>query len=415
MSHHPTITRWLSGCALLCSAAHATDGYFQNGYSTRSSGAGGVGIALPQDAVAGAYNPAATAWLHRRLDIGLSAFVPDRSATIHGNPLASGHYGGNGSHWFPIPEFGWSRPLPHTLSVGIAAYANGGMNTTYRHNPYAAFGSRGKAGVSLEQAFVRPTLAWQYAPGQALGIGLNFAWQHFEARGLGAFASASIAPDQLSNNGYHNSTGWGPSAGWLGRFGPFSLGLAWTARIHASRFKAYQGLFASHGSFDIPQRYGLGLAWQATRQLTLASDIQRIDYADVESIAQPIEALLAGRPLGSHDGPGFGWRSITSYKFGAIYQLSGPLKLRLGFSHAGNPVPTGQTFFNILAPAVAENHLSAGASWKVGHHGELSLAYTHAFSKHIRGRNSVPQPFGGGEADLQLGEDQLGLAYAYIY
>jgi len=38
--------------------ANATDGYFAHGYGVKSQGMGGVGIALPQDALAAAANPA---------------------------------------------------------------------------------------------------------------------------------------------------------------------------------------------------------------------------------------------------------------------------------------------------------------------------------------------------------------------
>jgi hypothetical protein len=41
--------------------ANATNGYFSHGYGAKSQGMAGVGIALPQDALAAATNPAGTA------------------------------------------------------------------------------------------------------------------------------------------------------------------------------------------------------------------------------------------------------------------------------------------------------------------------------------------------------------------
>ena len=76
-------------CALagLSQHAQATNGYFAHGYGIQSEGIAGVGIALPQDSLAAATNPAGTAFVGSRLDIGLNYFEPSRSARIEGNNL----------------------------------------------------------------------------------------------------------------------------------------------------------------------------------------------------------------------------------------------------------------------------------------------------------------------------------------
>jgi len=96
---HPTLTPprrhrlrtlFLAGM-VLCGApdtAQATDGYFLNGVGAK--GAGGVAIAQPEDALAIAANPASAIDIGHRLDIGAELFVPDRSATIHGNDVSLG-------------------------------------------------------------------------------------------------------------------------------------------------------------------------------------------------------------------------------------------------------------------------------------------------------------------------------------
>ena len=56
----------------------ATDGYFSHGYGVKSQGMGGVGIALPQDGLAAAANPAGTAFVGDRFDLGLVWFRPSR-------------------------------------------------------------------------------------------------------------------------------------------------------------------------------------------------------------------------------------------------------------------------------------------------------------------------------------------------
>ena len=57
--------------------AHATDGYFVNGMGAKAKGAGGVAIAMPDDAVAIAANPAAAVEVGNRLDVGCLLYTSD--------------------------------------------------------------------------------------------------------------------------------------------------------------------------------------------------------------------------------------------------------------------------------------------------------------------------------------------------
>ena len=166
---------------------------------------------------------------------------------------------------------------------------------------------------------------------------------------------------------------------------------------------------------DIPQNYGLGIAVRPNDALTVALDWQRILYSDIPSVGNPIDSLFAGVPLGASDGPGFGWRDVDALKLGVSYRLDQRWTLRGGLSHARQPIPASQTFFNTLAPGVVETHLTFGASWKAGAAGEISVSYLHAFRKNVEGSDSIPQAFGGGEVNLSLQEDSLGLAYSHSF
>lgn len=400
--------------ALIASqAAFATNGYFTHGVGVQSQGLAGAGIALPLDALASATNPAGIAYLGDRVDVGATLFNPDRGATIVGNGYgANGSYDGNGKDYFVLPEAGYVKQLSPQASLGIALYGNGGMNTDYRRNPFAAFGSTGSAGVNLTQAFLSPSFAWKPVEDHAFGVALVVAYQQFYARGLGAFASASIAPGNLSDRHTADSTGIGVRLGWTGRLTPnLTLGATWASKISGS-FDKYRGLFADAGNFDIPQNYGLGLAWQAAPGWKLAVDWQHIDYGGVRSIANPLSNLFLGNPLGSANGPGFGWKNVNVYKLGASFDVDAALTLRAGFSHTDEPFGADQTFFNILAPGVVQNHVTFGASRRFGR-GELSAFYARALRNTIDGANSIPASFGGGNANVRLSENLLGVAYGW--
>lgn len=404
-----------------CSQALATNGYFVHGYGIKAQGQAGVSIAQPQDALAAANNPAGTAWIGDRLDFGATLFAPDREAEIRGNGAgANGHYNGNAKNVFLLPEFGVSKQLSDQLGIGLAVYGNGGMNTDYRKNPYAAFGSTGSAGVDFAQVFVTPSLAYKFTERQSFGIGLNLVYQRFAAKGLGAFTRPGFSSDSdnLTDRGHDTSTGVGYRLGWQGELlDGLTLGLTWSSKIQARKFDRYAGLFANGGSFDVPENYGVGLSFKATPQLTLGADVQEIKYGHVRSVANDfdLQSVFAGNALGTDQGPGFGWRDITVYKFAASYALTPELTLRGGYSHSDQPIPGSQTFLNILAPGVIQDHLSLGLTWATSDTGELSLAYTHGFEKQVDGDGSIPAAFGGGEANLKMSQDIFGLSYGWKY
>ncbi|MDH4095166.1 MAG: outer membrane protein transport protein [Betaproteobacteria bacterium] len=399
-------------------AAFATTGYFAHGYGIKAKSMGGVGIALPQDALAPATNPAGIAFVGNRIDLGAEWFTPDRGASITGSgaPGANGTYDGNDTKSFLIPEFGYNRVINPNWTFGVAVYGNGGMNTDYKTNPFAAFGGTGSAGVDLMQLFVAPTVAWK-SGNHAIGVSLNLAYQRFKAEGIQGFAMFSASPGNVSNNGYDDSTGVGVRIGWTGQVSPtVTLGATYQSTTKMGEFDKYKGLFADQGDFDIPENYGLGIAWKATPALTLAADVLQINYSDVASVGNTADCLFMGAcQLGGSNGPGFGWQDTTVFKIGLAYEMKPGTTLRAGYVKLDQPIPASQTFFNILAPGVVEDHLTLGLTVATSKTGELTVMYMHAFEKEVNGSNSIPMAFGGGNANLRMSQDSLGVAYGWKY
>jgi long-chain fatty acid transport protein len=142
--------------------------------------------------------------------------------------------------------------------------------------------------------------------------------------------------------------------------------------------------------------------------------VQQIDYAKVASIGTTPDCLFAGLcQLGASNGPGFGWRNMTSYKLGVSYEVSNALTVRAGFATGRQPIPSQYTLLNTIFPAVPQDHLTLGATWNLGRT-ELTVGYMHAFRKKVNGSGSIPAvPFGGGEANLQMHQDAVGAAFGW--
>lgn len=400
--------------------ALATNGYFSDGYGIKAKGMAGVGIALPQDGIAAATNPAGMAFVGDRADIGIDWFKPMRGADISGTGGAccNGAFQGNDSNNFLIPEFGYNRMLSPQLALGVSVYGNGGMNTDYSQ-PNVLFngGTANHSGVDLSQLFIAPTIAYKVTPQHSLGVSLNFAYQSFAAKGLQGFANFSSNKAALTDVGHDSSTGWGARFGWTGQVSDtVTLGATYQTITRMGKFSKYAGLFADQGSFDIPANYGVGIAVKAAPAFTIAADVQKIDYSKISSVGNPsLALLLAGKALGSSGGPGFGWQDMTVYKLGIAYDYSPALTLRAGVSHGRQPIAAADAFINILAPGVIEDHVTFGVTWAASKTGELTVGYMHAFNNNVNAPGAIPAgaPFPGGNVNLRMYQNSFGIAYGW--
>ncbi len=395
--------------------AFATNGYFQHGYGVKAQGMAGVGIALPQDALAAATNPAGMAFVGDRVDLGVVWFRPMRGTDITGTAgsFSNGAFEGNNTNNFLIPDFGYNKMINPRLSLGVSVYGNGGMNTDYRAIPLFN-GAGNNVGVDLSQLFISPTVGFKLNDKHAIGLAVNFAYQKFAAKGLQNFAAFSSAPTALTDVGHDSSTGWGARVGWTGQLSDaVTLGATYQTKTRMGKFSKYAGLFAEQGSFDIPANFGAGIAVKAAPAFTLAFDVQKIQYSGVRSIGNPSLPLLAAGSLGTSNGPGFGWQDMTAYKLGASWDYSPTLTFRAGVSHGSQPIQPQDALFNILAPGVIENHATLGLTWAVSKTGELSFSYMHGFNKNVNAPGAVPGIFGGGNVNLRMYQNSLGVAYGW--
>lgn len=412
--------------ALVAGPAFATDGYFPHGYGIRAKGMGGASVAMTQDSMGGANNPATMVWAGSRLDAGLELFSPRRDAERSGAgfPTLNGSVDSDSKLFF-VPEFGYNRMLNSDLSVGVTVYGNGGMNTDYPQGDFNCGGGpanmlcgSGGLGVDLMQLVVAPTVSYKLNDRHSVGAALLLGYQQFKANGLQAFDNApgfppfTGAPGSVTNNGYSRSHGFGLRLGYYGRLtDSFSVGAAYAPKMNMSRFKEYAGLFADNGDFDIPAHYALGMSFAATPDLMLALDFERIEYSGVGSVGNPSSVPL---PLGAAGGPGFGWKDVDILKLGVQWRMTPAWTLRAGINRGTNPVTSENVTFNILAPGVMKEHYTAGFTWAMGGSDELSGSFMFAPRQSVSGPslfNAVLGPGAGGNETVRMRQYSLGLAW----
>lgn len=405
-------------------SARATNGYWAHGYGSKSKGMAGAGASMPLDAMDAAQNPAKMVFLGNRMDFGVAAFMPERSFTANddggnGYPVISpGTYDSKNDIFF-IPYFGLNRMLDATSSVGISIGANGGMNTEYDAAVFSAFNNTGgtassPTGIDFKQLFLGLTYARKIADNHSFGITPIAAVQSFKVTGLQPFQPFSSDPEHVTNNGYDYSYGGGLKIGWLSRItDTLSFGLSYQTQLWMSKFDAYRGLFAEQGNFDIPANFTAGLAWEMTPSLTLAMDVQRIFFEDVNSIANSGTMVLQPGQisLGTDDGIGFGWQDMTVGKFGLQWQCLDDLTLRAGYSISNQTIPDEQALFNILAPAVVTEHYTLGLT-KTFADMELNLSLLYAPANKVSGSNPNTGPQTG-SLEMSQYEVEVGVGFFF--
>ena len=409
-------------------AAQATDGYFSHGYGMKSLGMGGASVARTDDTFGGANNPAQMVWVGNRMDVGVSFFGPDRSAQRSGgtNPGMNGSTSSS-SDSFYIPEFGFNHLYRPDLSFGVSVYGNGGMNTNYPQDnfncgrgPSNILCGAGGVGVDLQQLIVAPTISWKITPSQSIGISPLLAEQRFKAWGLDAFSQMSTNPSALTGTGYNYSFGAGVRVGYLWEASPmFAVGATYASKISAVSFHNYSGLFAGAGSFDIPANFSVGIRVTPVQQWTVLADAERIQYANVASIANPSANILqcaggnASYCLGGPNGAGFGWNNITVLKIGVEFTAEPNLILRAGYNHSQNPISPSDVTFNILAPGVVQNQYTIGATYDVDKSNEITFAAAYMPRNTVTGP-SLFNSFGytsGANETIGLSEKVFGIAW----
>jgi len=435
-----------SMCFVASGSAMATNGYFTHGVGVESKGMAGTGIGSNAEtgAIITASNPALGVFTSDRWEAGISLFSPRRSyeaseQSSNGIPIDIG--GGvflpthslsagkidSSSEWFPIPYVAKNWSLSNGGNISTAFYGRGGMNTDWDDanasatsyfcgadpatggpatgpGPYCA----GTAGVDLSQAFLTVNYSAMLGDNVSWGFGPVFAVQAFEARGVQTFTPVTrtfattgdpAAVTSLTDNGHDFSTGFGFAAGiWWGITDRVSVGFAYQSKMSMSEFDDYSDLFAEAGGFDIPSSIKGGISFLANDTLRVNIDFEHTAYSEVDSVGNPMANLFgcsffAGffpgtsdeSCLGGAQGAGFGWEDMTTYKLGFEWAADDNNTWRFGYSYGKQPIQAADVLFNILAPGVMEQHITAGWTRQRSSGGQLSLSFMYAPEKSITG------------------------------
>lgn len=441
--------------AAISSPAFATNGYFTHGTGTKNKGMAGAGLASPEDAIFIANNPAAAIFATGQLVVGAALFSPLRSY----NTTASQANGQGGAftigpndldsdkNYFVIPHVAYSWGLGDKAAIGLAFYGRGGMNTRWvggtatfdpdgpgpgQPSTFPGTFGNGTAGVDLSQAFLDLAYARKATDRFAWGVSLVVAMQIFEARGVGTFApftetfarsGGTTMPTNLSDNGHDFSTGVGGKVGMQADLtDTVSIAAMYQSEISMGEFDSYADLFAAKGSFDIPANAKVGITFRPRETFAISFDVEQIWYSNIESVGNPFANIFScptigggtdfSGCLGGSRGAGFGWDDMTIYKVGVEWSTSEDWTWRAGYSNGSQPIPSSEVMFNILAPAVIEDHVAFGFSKNNKKGGQWNFSFMYAFE----GKQSGLNPFDPTQSiNIKMYQWEAELSYSWRF
>ncbi len=410
--------------------AFATDGYYLHGYGIKYSALAGSGVAVSLSSLGAISNPAGISYLNNGFEINASYFSPDRYYEVGGNP--SGFPGTFGlmpgkvtsdQTGFIFPSLGANIKLTDRLTVALSLYGNGGMNTDY---PTMTFGDPTSpgTGVNIEQMFGNLSVAYKFACNHSIGVAGIVGWQRFAAKGLIAFSGFSSDPENLTGNTFSTALGFGFKVGYQGQLAEnLRFGASYQSKIYMNEFERYAGLFAQAGDFDVPANWQAGFAF-TPGDWKFMVDVKQILYSEVKSIANPMDLvgnspmLPNGNPnpnfqaLGTEGGWGFGWNDIFVIKYGVMFSGFCGWDLMAGYSFNQNPVTEENVMFNLLAPAVVQNHITFGVTKHLAKQHEITVAFMYAFENSLKGSNLLEAP---NQQTIEIGMKQWQVQVGYAF
>jgi long-chain fatty acid transport protein len=171
-----------------------------------------------------------------------------------------------------------------------------------------------------------------------------------------------------------------------------------------------QGVAAQYDlevGMKLPQSIGLGMSYNASKVVRLSFDAEWVNW---KSAFDKMEIRMTNgtsaninKMIGStnfnYDFP-LNWKDAFIVKVGGEYDVAKEVTLRLGYAYGSNPVPESTVF--PVFPAIVENHLTFGGSYKFNTRMSLNLAFETALDKQLVAANPslIQSEFSGSTSGL---------------
>ena len=456
------------GAFTVAGTAHATNGYQLIGVGAYQKGMGGAVTANPGSAMTAITNPAGMAAIGERADFSMEAFMPYRDADFtknadptNANNPENGEKISSDAELYGIPAIGWTAPVADgsDLYFGGGMYGTSGLGVDYGRgnfgpssqpsdptDPTTASWSNidfsGYSSIAFWQ--MAPTLSWKVNDQLRVGGALNIDYQSvgFQQRLSG---DALNAPQDLESNFLLGRTasafGFGVTIGGLYDINDMvTVGASYKSKQDFSdlEYNLRDGdiaafpdgngnmVWSKDGTYklglDFPRQLAVGVKVTPMNRLTVSADVKWINWSDTMDDLEVKGDFRQGDGTDANGNAALdpGWDDQIVYALGVDYLVTEDLNLRAGYNYAEAPIEKDDVFSNLLLPAMTEQHLTLGGTYRFNNRWEASLAYMRAFENEVTGSGDVPEAYQNdfgqdSNATINLEENSVSLNIGYRF
>ena len=362
-------------------------------WGARGTALGGTMMGRADDASAVAYNPAGITQLEgTRTKFGFSVVAPGgdiRTTDEAGNTETTSI---ESNYWIPPHAF-----LTHQLTdqawLGLGIYSRFGLGTEYPDDWPGRYNSYYNRVQSLS---FNPNLALKLSDSWSMAFGVEVMWFDFKQE-KALDGDDSENPNINTNNDidaevHGDSFGFGANVAL--HYKPndtWAVGLTYKSRVEHTvegdaKFKRKSGVVydqtwfnntSAEGDITLPDSFGLGVMYRPKDKLTLEAnaiytlwstyDELKIEYSD---------DLTPGNPGGPTEKSVSDkeWRDVWRFQFGAEYDLTEFIDLRLGYVF--DQIPDRDKYADYMTPTNDRHIITSGIgfSWDQA---SLDLSYSY--------------------------------------
>lgn len=346
-------------------ATYAANAAYLIGNSPDSLGTGGTSIAMPQDSFVADDNPAGMAFIGTRIDVYGAALNGKVEASFgpSNNKLSS-----NQTSIFP--GLAGNYVIDDKWTIGYSTQSTGAAADFKK--PLADIPGLTNARATFMQVNSLGTITYKPMPNLALGASAVLGLQKFRADGV-LGTKPDGAPAVLPNHGSSYAWGSGYALGVLWKPVEFvSVGASYYSKMSFSKLDGYKDdlLAMTGGSIDMPPRYGAGVSFELTDDLTVGFDYLNIRWSESKAFG--------------HDSS-FNWHDQHVARIGAIYKFNDQLTARIGYSRVNNFADSEHTLANLFTSGISNRALTAGFSYAINKTDNISASYEYGFYNEIKG------------------------------
>jgi long-chain fatty acid transport protein len=170
-----------------------------------------------------------------------------------------------------------------------------------------------------------------------------------------------------------------------------------------------------------PASFGFGVSYKATDCLMLAADVEYLMWENAfdkmtlklkNGNNSNINKMMGNAGTFNIDFP-MNWENSLMVKVGGEFTATKELTLRLGYAYNSNPVPEATVF--PIFPAIVENHVMAGLSYKVSAPLTLNAAFEMALNNSLKASNPslIANEYDGSTSELSTTLIHISCSYAF--